>query len=272
MKGIKMSSEIYYFSGTGNSLAVARDLSVKIKAKLIPAASLTGLDSINTDADIIGIVFPIYDFKAPKIIDDFIKKLKNIESKYIFGVCTYGISPANAMKVLEKTIESCGGKLSAGFTVEMPHNGIGSKLFTQNQHEMMFKDWKVKKEEISEYIVSGKKGKLETDNIFFSLILTGYFIKMIPTLFKLFKQVSSKGWESLALTADEKCDGCEICSKVCPVNNIEMTGDKPKWSDHCSGCFACLHWCPRESVRLGYADMNLKKYHHPEVNLKDMIF
>jgi formate hydrogenlyase subunit 6/NADH:ubiquinone oxidoreductase subunit I/flavodoxin len=266
-----MISEIYYLTGTGNSMAIARDLAEKIKAKLISVASLIEQDCINTNADIIGFVFPIYDFKPPKLISEFVKKFKNIDSKYIFGVCTYGISSSNAMKELGNIIQSCGGELHAGFTIKMPHNGIGSKIFTQNRHDAMFNDWKNKLDIISEYIITGKKGKLETDNMFFSLILSGLFFKMMPTLFKLFKQILTKGWKSLALIADKKCNSCGICIKICPVKNIEMIKNKPSWSDHCIGCFACFHWCPKESVQLGNTDLNLRRYHHPEINLKDMM-
>lgn len=266
-----MSTEIYYFSGTGNSLVVARDMAEKINAKLIPVASIIDQNNINTDADIIGIVFPIYDFKPPLLIREFVKKLKNISLKYIFAVCTYGIIPSKTMKGFDQFIESCGGKLAAGFTVKMPHNGIGSSSFSQAQHEIMFKNWKTKLEVISEYISAGKKGKLETSDIFINLILSGLFIKMIPSLMKLLKQVIMKGWKSLFFISNEKCDGCGICIKICPVDNIEMVDNKPSWSSHCAGCFACLHWCPKEAIQLGKINMNIKKYHHPDVKIVDIM-
>jgi flavodoxin len=37
-----MSTEIYYFSDTGNSLVVARDIAVKMNGKMIPIPSVTG--------------------------------------------------------------------------------------------------------------------------------------------------------------------------------------------------------------------------------------
>lgn len=265
--------EIYYFSGTGNSLAVARDIAGKMNAKLIPVTSMIDEESINTDADVIGIVFPIYDFKPPLMIEKFAGKLKNIGSKYIFAVCTYGISPSNSMKNFDKLIKSCGGNLSAGFAVRMPHNGIGSGLFSQTRHEIMFKNWEAKLEVISEYIIAGKKGKLETRNMFASLILSGlpvFFIKMMPSLLKLSKQVIMKGWKSMAFISNEKCDGCGICKKICPVNNIEIIDNKPSWSGHCAGCFSCLNWCPKEAIQLGGINMNIKNYHHPDVKLSDM--
>jgi flavodoxin len=55
-----MNIEIYYFTGTGNSLAVARDIALKTDGKLIPIPSVMDKEIIKTDADVIGIVFPTY--------------------------------------------------------------------------------------------------------------------------------------------------------------------------------------------------------------------
>jgi len=266
-----MSKEIYYFSGSGNSFAVARDIAEKINAKLIPMASLIDQKNINTDADIIGFVFPIYDFKPPRLVIEFVKKLKNINLKYIFAVCTYGIVPLKVIKFFDQLIQSNGGRLSLGFAVKMPHNGLGSSSFSQAQHEIMFKNWKAKLDDISEYIIIGKKGKLETSDIFFSLILSGIYIKRIPFIMKLLKQVIMKGWKSLAFISNEKCDGCGICKNICPVDNIEMIDNKPSWSNHCEGCFACFHWCPKEAIQLGNTNMNIKQYHHPETKIVDIM-
>jgi len=266
-----MSKEIYYFSGSGNSFAVARDIAEKINAKLIPMASLIDQNNINTDADIIGFVFPIYDFKPPRLVIEFVKKLKNINLKYIFAVCTYGIAPLKVIKFFDQLIQSNGGRLSLGFAVKMPHNGLGSSSFSQAQHEIMFKNWKAKLDDISEYIIIGKKGKLETSDIFFSLILSGLFIKRIPFIMKLLKQAIMKGWKSMAFISNEKCDGCGICKNICPVDNIEMIDNKPSWSNHCEGCFACFHWCPKEAIQLGNTNMNIKQYHHPETKIVDIM-
>jgi formate hydrogenlyase subunit 6/NADH:ubiquinone oxidoreductase subunit I/flavodoxin len=266
-----MNLTIYYFSGTGNSLAVARDLAEKLSGELVPIAKLSDMERISSPSDYLGIVFPLYDFKPPKIVEDFIHKIENLESKYIFAVCTYGITPLKAMKYLDKLIRMCGGKLSGGFAVEMPHNGIGSSLFSQSRHKMMFENWKKKCNTIFEYVTAWKEGTLEKSNAFVSLILSGLFIRMIPTLFKLLKLVLLKGWKSLALNANEKCIGCENCKKICPVRNIEIIEHKPYWKDHCAGCLACMHWCPNEAIQISNINMNTKNYHHPDVKLADMI-
>lgn len=262
--------EIYYFSGTGNSLAVARDMADKLNARLISVFSTMDQESISTEADAIGFVFPIYDFKPPLAVENFIRKLRNISSKYLFAVCTYGITPFRSLKYLNKVVESCGGHLSAGFAVSMPHNGIGSSAITTTQQERMFENWKNKLEEICEYIYTGKKGKIESSCLFFS-ILHPKIIRMVPSLLKFLRQVLLKGTESLAFISSENCDGCRICERICPVKNIEIIDNRPVWSDHCTGCFACLHWCPKEAISLGGFDMNIKIYHHPDVKISDMM-
>ena len=86
-----MNTKIYYFSGTGNSLVVARDIAEKTNGKLISIPSVMNKDSITTDADVIGIVFPVYHAVfdgMPLIISRFVSKMENIDSKYIFAVCT----------------------------------------------------------------------------------------------------------------------------------------------------------------------------------------
>jgi flavodoxin len=54
-----MNTEIYYVSGTGNSLHVARELRKRTpEAKLTPIVRLLHQDIIKTGADTIGFVFP----------------------------------------------------------------------------------------------------------------------------------------------------------------------------------------------------------------------
>jgi ferredoxin/flavodoxin len=269
-RGTMNTIEIYYFSGTGNSLAVARDIAERLNAKLIPIASVMDHKTISSEADGIGVVFPIYDFKPPLIVENFIRKLKNIDSTYLFAVCTYGITPSRSLLYLSKVIQSCGGNLSGGFSVSMPHNGIGSRALTSAQHERMVENWKSKLEELFEYVHTGKKGKIESSSLFFTLFQPK-FIRMVPSLLKFLRQVLLKGSKSLAFTSSTACDGCRICERICPVNNIEIVRNRPVWSDHCTSCFACLHWCPKEAIRLGGRDMDIRIYHHPDVKISDMM-
>jgi len=286
---------IYYFSGTGNSLVIARDIAGKTNGKLISIPSVMGKESIKTDADMIGIVFPVYNGDIPFIIRRFVTKMNNLDKKYIFGVCTYGNSPGLSIKYLGKVIQSCGGKLSAGFAVNMPYNYITPSFVLNNffesfvlkeisieKQQEMFINWKKKLESIYEFVCTRKKGVFETKTDI--KIFLEHFLHLRETLGKTFwlKIAGFEGHtnlpfqESLQLMdygfkCDDKCNRCGICSKVCPVRNIKMVDGRPVWQHHCEQCFACLQWCPKEAIQFGSRTSHGKRYHHSDVKVSDMM-
>lgn len=84
-----MNMEVYYFSGTGNSPHVARELQKRIPVTdLIPIKSLLNKDFIKINAETVGFVFPIHLAMAPAPLIEFLKKLDLKSVRYIFGVAT----------------------------------------------------------------------------------------------------------------------------------------------------------------------------------------
>ncbi len=284
-----MSMEIYYFSGTGNSLAVARDIAGKTNGKLISIASLMDKESIKTGADVIGMVFPIYYEPyggVPLIVRRFIQKLENISSKYIFAICTYGSGSFKSLKFLDELIELQGGKLAAGFMVNMPNNMAGENINNAQKQQKMFNVWKENIDIICGYVKARKEGEFDLPNV---LVGKAYFlIKLIVTpLIFLFKPItlrhlkkysnsSGKSYEELLPLMDnsfytsDECIGCGNCSRICPVRNIEIVEGRPEWLHHCEFCLACFHWCPEGAVKSSELK-NTVRYHHPDVNISDML-
>jgi flavodoxin len=60
-----LSTEIYYFSGSGNSLAVAKDIAGKIDGRLVSIPAMMERECIKPDAEALGIVFPVYHGDMP---------------------------------------------------------------------------------------------------------------------------------------------------------------------------------------------------------------
>jgi ferredoxin len=50
-----------------------------------------------------------------------------------------------------------------------------------------------------------------------------------------------------------------------------MAGGKPAWHHRCEQSFACIQSCPEEAIQYGKGTRNKKRYHHPEISLKDML-
>jgi ferredoxin len=273
-----MSTEIYYFSGTGNSLVTARNIAEKMNGKLISIPSVMDQKSIKTDAEVIGIVFPVYyatnDCGIPLIIGRFIRKLEHIDSKYLFAVCTSGYMPGETIENLSKLIQSRGAKLAAGFTVTM-----SNKILTREKQLKMFNSWKKKIEVIYENVRVRKKSKLETRGILGKLLFTPLLLIIKPVFLSRYKRLSNSSrlpFNKLIPLADrsfqydEKCNGCGICTRVCPVNNIKMVENRPFWQHHCENCYACYGWCPEEAIHGDIVSYN-ERYHHPEAEISDML-
>jgi flavodoxin len=71
-----MSTEIYYFSGKGNSLYVARELQKRISdSSLISIVSLLPKDVIQTNGKSVGLVSPVHALTIPIAVKQFLKKL-----------------------------------------------------------------------------------------------------------------------------------------------------------------------------------------------------
>ena len=70
---------------------------------------------------------------------------------------------------------------------------------------------------------------------------------------------------------DENCNGCGICQKICPVDNIKLVNEKPEWQHKCQMCTACLHYCPQIAIQWGEYTLGRARYNHPKIKLKELI-
>ena len=55
-----------------------------------------------------------------------------------------------------------------------------------------------------------------------------------------------------AIVDPEKCQGCEECVDVCPVEVFEMEDDKsvPVNADECLGCESCIEVCEPGAITI----------------------
>lgn len=256
-----MKTVIYYFTGTGNSLTIARDLAKELQGdiKLVPIAKFTEEKSINIDSDICGIVYPAWFHSIPPIVEEFSKKL-NLNDSYAFGICTYFMKPYNSLFNLNTLLEKNGKGLSAGFGIQMPGKYVLLKDLTSSieEQEKLFAVKNNKIKEIAKVLKGKKCVGIEGT---FDETEEGDMIKYHKDIYKADK----KFW------ATNKCNLCGLCVKVCPRNNISMENNKILWKDNCDLCLACLHWCPQEAIQNGEISSTYKRYHHPNISVMDII-
>jgi ferredoxin len=266
-----MQPHVYYFTGTGNSLAVARCIAAGIDGRLVPVAAAVRSESPPAPAEVVGFVFPIYDFKPASIVIRLIERLGDLSGAYVFAVGTYGLVPGNAMGELADAVAERGGALSGGFALRMPHNGLGGVALSEDRQQILYDRAIERCDAVAAYVTRRDQGTLERLGIFRGLVLTGRAVGVLPRALPILYSAATEGWHSLDLFADERCDGCGVCARACPVENVTMRERTPVWGDECVLCFACLQWCPKTAVQAGKVTQRMGRVHHPAVRLADIV-
>ena len=108
---------IFYFSGTGNSKWVAKQIAEKINDKYLDISKINEIPEIY-DEEQIGLIFPIYAWGIPEPITMFVKKLKKSKA-FTYGICTCGANAGIALKRLSKIYH-----LDSSYSIIMPSNYI----------------------------------------------------------------------------------------------------------------------------------------------------
>ncbi|MEN8904563.1 MAG: EFR1 family ferrodoxin [Clostridiales bacterium] len=292
-----MNIEIYYFSGTGNSLYIAKIISEKLQGKLIPIPSLMNKSVIESEADVMGIVFPVY-FAAnatgiPFLVKRFVKKLEGLDSKYIFSVCSSNNMPCKTIGNLSKMIEFNKGKLSSGFNINMCNKKLSDdmkqkfynllkikKMDAENKNYYSIEKTKDKIDYIVEIVKNKKEIKLETQSMFGKIMFLPFLFLFKLVFLIRYRKLSKKStfnfsklvqFSDKSFKSNKECNSCGICEKICPVDNIKIIHGEPKWLHKCESCYACYQWCPKEAIYGDIVRYN-EKYHHPNIDVSELIY
>ncbi len=259
-----MKTVIYYFTGTGNSLGVAKKITAALgETRLVPVASLVENEgTITPAAERVGIVCPVYFAGLPLMVASFAERLRLDGASYVFAVVTFGGSGAvSALGQLDGILrEHASRGLDSGFSVRMPGNYIlmyespkGAKCAAM----LAAADEKIA--QITGAIRECQRQKLPR-SLVEQLVHTvgyGWFIKNARDKDRTF-------------TVSDTCTSCGTCAAVCPAGNITLVEEKPIFSHHCEVCCACIHACPVQAIQAGSQTGNRQRYRNPNVTLADL--
>jgi len=259
-----MKTIIYYFTGTGNSLAAARKIADALgDCELVPIASLQNTPGeIIPEADRIGIVCPVYDAGLPVIVAEFAGRLDLSRAGYTFGIVTMGGIGISALHQLDGIFRRRGYRLDAGFAVKMPGNfpPVGKSRMVKKD-EPVLTDADARLTEIAGTIDRGipVPPGFSPVSALMKCLTYGPFSRNVHGMDKDF-------------SVSDACTSCGTCATVCPVKNIELADKKPVWQHRCECCCACLHFCPVQAIQLNVMQgtKGRGRYRHPDLMVADM--
>jgi ferredoxin len=257
-----MNTDIYFYSGTGNSLWTARRLAEELGDTALHPISKIDKVVPGNSGSAIGLVFPVHMWGVPRKVLQFLDILPVDSSNYYFAVAVNGGQVAATLLQLKKIMAGKGINLSAGFDLVMPSNYIpwGSPGPEEKWKARIVRaDEKIK--HIAGLISQRKAAPIEKGPLWQNILFS--------CLYRM--SVNHVAYMDKSFHVDEKCNSCGICEKICPASNIKMADGRPVWNHLCEQCLACIQWCPREAIQYGRKTHLYKRYHHPEVALNEMI-
>ena len=277
-----MSTEIYYFSGTGNSLFVAKELQKRLpESVLIPMVSLMEGRSIQTKGKTIGLVFPVHALTIPIIVKKFLDRTDFGSSEYIFAIATRAGSIFRGFEKMERLLRKKGKRLDSHFILNMYNNESRHEGYKMPAESDILSIEKIVSDRLDyiQNIINNKIVSRDKDSDytveFRHRPFTNYFLeKLVLSGMTISEYIGGVNY----FYADSGCISCGICEKVCLSKKIKIVDKKPVWQRKvlCYMCFACLNFCLEKSVQIedipgvkSYTKEN-SRYPHPYASVKDI--
>lgn len=271
-----MSAEIYYFTGTGNSLFAAREMQKRLTdARLIPIASLIHQERIETRGEVIGLVFPVQALTIPILVKRFLRKANFSSAKYIFAVATRYSTVFRGFEAMDRLLKRQGRKLDAHCLVNMGHSDSRHEGYVVPGEEEIrsLEEAALKKLDAFADKVNRRNPSREVDTEF--SVRPGRAVQKLA-LWSMAVSETIGGVNYFY--ADSRCTGCGVCERVCPSRKIRLNEKRPVWDRNvlCYMCFACLNFCPARSVQIrsipGVKSGSTEngRYPHPYATIKDI--
>lgn len=252
---------IFYFSGTGNSLWIARQLAEILNDELIPIAETNSLERTYSlkKGEKVGFVFPVYAWAPPKIVLDFVEQVQLEQPDYLYFVCTCGDDVGKTAEVFKKALNKRHWTCNAGYSVTMPNTYVSLPGFDVDNRileQMKVHNAKARVRFIAEELA--KKVQMTSFNCH-----EGSFPRLKTYLLRPFFNrflMSPKPFH-----ATDRCTACKRCEHKCPMHNIKVE-DRPRWGNRCSQCLACYHTCPFQAIQYGNRTKGKGQYKGEHLN------
>lgn len=235
---------IVYFSQEGSTAKVASSISRGLKAGGYQVDLCNIKNEIPPDLnsyDLLGIGMPVYYFKPPFNVMDYVQSLPELNGIPVFFFILHGAYVGNAGKLLSRNLIRKGAKevgsfysYGASFFLGYLKRGF---LFSNNHPSV---DELARAEDFG-YRLATNTAEKPVVNYRFGII---YRLEQALTSRWLVQHIYSRMFINT-----KKCNACDLCIKQCPTKNIVRNKNgRLVWGRNCLLCLTCEMKCSNEAI------------------------
>ena len=251
-----MKTVIIYFSQTDNTRKVAE----KIRAGIIEntgQCDLVNMEEVDSSSlagyDLLGLGCPVFYYKEPFNVREFMLGLPQLKNKHWFVFCSHGAVMGQTLLSMTECLEKKGALVIgshhtyAGITVPFYPKHTLTTGHPDNQDLLEAFDF-------GKAIVKCSKAVANGD--------TSCITKPSPApeewardeANKLTCEFLSRVMPRLSINL-ETCDQCGECQDSCPVDGIDIESDPPRIQEPCIYCLHCASVCPTCSIEADWSQL-----------------
>ncbi len=257
---------IVWFSGTGNSRAVAEHLGTAIGTAVLPLTHTAGRALTLSADEPLGIVAPVYGWRLPSVVAFLLRTLlvhgaasgEGIPQPYVFVVLTCGDDIGRTDREVRRCLSAARLPLHSIWSVRMPNTYVslpGFDVDSEAVASQKLRDARRREADIARAVLQRREGIVD--------VVPGAFPRLKTHLLGRFFHrflVTDRRFHTTA-----SCTSCGRCLMVCPVRNLRRDEQRrPLWQGKCTACLACYHHCPQRAIRYGRFTQHKGQYVYRE--------
>lgn len=246
-----MKVKIIYFSGTGNTKAIASGYA-KVLDQMGHEVEAVSIETLNQlgEHDLLIVGGPIYAGNMPHELVQWVRrKVTNSTEpkKAIVFSTSAGLKNANGVNSIAKKLMKKGYEVMDMTCFEMPRNFYIDKYDPTPEA--------IQKQQFIEAAKRIKDSIQAIDNA--KAINVTASVLMIDILADVFSLMAKSMGNNFKI--DSSCIQCGVCEKNCPKQNI-LSSEK-EYLNRCILCTRCIHNCPVNAI--SYKNKKIEPYRVP---------
>ena len=247
-----MNGGIYYFSGAGNSAAVARAVAQELSIELCSRMADAEVEQMR-ELKTLGLVFPAYYGVPPAYLIHFIQDVLAplaLDLEYLFIIITHGGGPAYTAAVSEMLLQDAGYAASYTAGVRMVDTYI--PLFRVPSKEKQRIINRKAYDRVVDIVGDLREQKLRVSTRW----------PLSRAAYLTFLKIHGLRYDKdRSFVVDDRCTRCGLCVRICPVGNITLGETGIGYNRACERCFACYHHCPTHAITLAPRPLHGYQYY-----------